>query len=234
MPNSDTVILVAHGQPSDPEPAEDNLAGLGRRVQAHLPELRVLTATLATKGKLEKACQSAGAGVMIYPCFMARGYFTAQVLPKRLEDMEATPLPPLGTEPELPALVAAYLRAEIRARDWEASETDLLLAAHGSGRGNKAAEAAYDFITRLTPLCPVAGIRAGFVEQDPRVKAQAEQSQAPALCLPFFALEGDHVRSDIRDALSEAKFPGALLPVIADLPGIERVIAQSIRIAART
>ena len=228
MSDAQSVILVAHGQPSAPEPAEETLAGLGRRVQAHLPDHQVQTATLATANRLEEICRDAGEGALIYPCFMARGYFTAQVLPKRLAGFQTRVLPPLGAEPTLPALVARFLHAETEARGWDMAETELLLAAHGSARGNKAAEAAFDFIALLSPLLPNAQIRAGFVEQDPRVQAQAEEASAPALCLPFFAGRAGHVDDDLPEALVEAGFSGPILDPIGIDVEVPRIIAEAL------
>lgn len=223
-----SAILVAHGQPSDPEPAEDLLAQFGARVSARLPTHTVRTATLATPNLLEEVCASVSAGSVVYPCFMASGWFTSKVLPKRLEGFALRTLSPLGAEPDLPPLVADHLTHEIKNMGLTLHDTGVLLAAHGSARGNKAAEAAHAFLSELTQTLPVREISAAFVEQDPRILYEAERMSAPSLCLPFFALEGDHVRDDIRGALETARFAGPLLPVITDLPGVDQIVAKSL------
>ncbi|TDK51565.1 cobalamin biosynthesis protein CbiX, partial [Antarcticimicrobium luteum] len=48
-------LIVAHGQPSDPAPAEAALATLAARVQAHMPGRALGAATLAAPGALAAA-----------------------------------------------------------------------------------------------------------------------------------------------------------------------------------
>ncbi|MGR3615676.1 MAG: cobalamin biosynthesis protein CbiX [Paracoccaceae bacterium] len=220
------VVLVAHGQPSDPAPAERRLRQFADDVQRHLPRRRVFSATLAAPNRLETVCDQAGRHADVYPCFMANGWFTAKVLPDRLNGREHHILPPLGAEPALPEVVARFLLAKIAEQAWQAQDVELLLAAHGSARGTKAAEAAFSFIKALEPLCGFRGIRAGFVEQPPWAADSARKISTPSYCLPFFALEGDHVRTDIQDALKTAHFSGEVLPVIAEIPGVAQMVAQ--------
>ncbi|GGH48224.1 hypothetical protein GVY41_04875 [Frigidibacter albus] len=81
-------LIVAHGQPSDPDPAEAALARLAERVAAELPAAwQVEAATLAAPGALEAALARAGSGsapLLIYPMFIADGWFTQVNLPARL------------------------------------------------------------------------------------------------------------------------------------------------------
>lgn len=81
-------LIVAHGQPSDPGPAEAALARFAARVAAELPAgWQIGSATLAAPGALEAALAEAGAGagpLLIYPMFIADGWFTQVNLPARL------------------------------------------------------------------------------------------------------------------------------------------------------
>ena len=72
-------LIVAHGQPSDPAPAEAALAALAARVQAHLPARSVGSATLAAPGALETALNRLAPGGAVYPFFMADGIFVRDV-----------------------------------------------------------------------------------------------------------------------------------------------------------
>jgi len=222
-------ILVAHGQPSAPEPAEKALQQLAGYVQEHLPECEVVSATLAMPGRLETVCDTPGGPAVIYPCLMSKGFFTSRVLPQRLGDRDLPVLSPMGLDPALPGLVAKYLETRAAAAGYSLSETGLLLAAHGSARGNRSAEATRTFATALAALIPLREIRLCFVEQSPFVAETAADFAAPSLCLPFFALEGDHVRDDIRSTLQDLDYSGAFLPVIGELPGIGQLIATAIR-----
>ncbi|MDP3339987.1 CbiX/SirB N-terminal domain-containing protein [Frigidibacter sp.] len=81
-------LIVAHGQPSDPGPAEAALARFAERVAVELPaDWHVEAATLAASGALEAALAKAGANsapLLIYPMFIADGWFTQVNLPARL------------------------------------------------------------------------------------------------------------------------------------------------------
>ena len=78
-------LIVSHGQPSDPDVGEAEIAALAAAVAAHLPEARVEGVTLAAEGRIE-ALSADRPGVLIYPMFMADGWFTQVQLPKRLAD----------------------------------------------------------------------------------------------------------------------------------------------------
>jgi len=79
-------LIVAHGQPSDPDPAEAALARLAAEVAARLPAgWQVDSATLAAPAALEAALtRGGGAPLLIYPMFIADGWFTQVNLPARI------------------------------------------------------------------------------------------------------------------------------------------------------
>lgn len=226
MPHTQPIALItAHGQPSAPEAPEAALALLAAQVQAQLPDWQIRSATLSTQGRFKKEMVE---GAVVYPFFMARGWFVGEVLPKRLGATTYQLACPFGLDAALPALVADTINSEITQRGWTNQSYDLLLAAHGSARGPKAAQAANDFATALRPLLPQAQISTGFVEQPPSVEAAACSLSARALCLPFFAQSGDHSRNDIPMSLGSAGFSGHLLPVTGALPGVASLIANAI------
>lgn len=220
------VVITAHGQPSDPAPAEADLAHVASSVAAHLPGWDIRSATLATPGKLEATVTP---GALIYPFFMSQGWFTAKVLPKRLSGRECHILPPFGFDPQLPALAAQAIAQAASERSWPQADLHLLLAAHGSARGPRAAEAAEAFASALRSMLPGAMVTLGYVEQAPRIAKAAQDLPRYSLCLPFFAQTGDHVKQDIPESLSIAKFQGGLLPVTGALPGVSKLIAAALR-----
>lgn len=221
-------LIVAHGQPSAPAPAEAALAALAARVQDLLPSFRVGAATLAAAGALEAALAQLSSHGVIYPLFMADGWFVRRALPKRLGGHGARILPPLGRDPGLPALAARHLAAECAGRGWQPEDTALLIAAHGSARGPRAALAARDFGTALAPLWAGAAPVHGFVEEPPFIAEAARDMPAQSLCLPFFAAAGGHYREDVPQALDRAGFSGALLPPLGQHPQVPALIAAAL------
>ncbi|MEP0155260.1 CbiX/SirB N-terminal domain-containing protein [Pseudophaeobacter sp.] len=236
-----TVVLVAHGQPSAPNPPEHSLAQLAEQVASFLPGWQVRSATLAQPGRLEQVVQP---GALVYPFFMAEGWFTGKVLPKRICHVDHRQLPPFGQDPNLPELAARLVRQArtaqgqpFEAASGSASDSGsdpsapgcLLLAAHGSARGPKAAAATELFATALRPLLPELEVRTAYIEQAPYLADVASNMPSDGLCLPFFAQSGDHVKDDIPEALSSAKFDGTVLPALGTTPEVARLIAKAIQ-----
>lgn len=217
---------MAHGQPSEPAPHEQALALLAGRVGDHLPGWQIRSATMAAPGRLEAEVAALADAALVYPVFMAAGHFVNGVLPRRIGTGRLRQLDPLGLDPGLPGL-AARLLAGLPG----GAPRQVLLAAHGSGRGMAAAEAAYRFIDALRPLLPGTAITAGFVEQAPGIAEAAAGLNGDAVVLPFLAFAGGHYREDVPQALAAAGFTGRVLPVLGSDPGVPALIAAALKAA---
>ncbi|WP_212524742.1 CbiX/SirB N-terminal domain-containing protein [Actibacterium sp. MT2.3-13A] len=225
-------LIVAHGQPGDPAPAEAEIAALARRVGAELPGWRVRGATLAAPGALEAALGACAAPPLVYPLFMTDGWFVTSQLPARLGNRAGRVLAPLGLDPALPALAAGALTQAARARGWASRESRVIIAGHGSGRSRNSARATEGFARALAALTDFADIRTGYVEEPPFLRDAAAGMGAQALCLPFFAARRGHVIDDIPAALEAAAFAGDILDPIGLHPGVPALIARALRAAA--
>lgn len=228
MINSKHALLVAHGQPSDPNPAEDDLAEIANQIQTNVPEVTVHSATLASCGYLETVLDRLPASTPIYPLFTSDGWFVTTALPRRLGSRVNPIMPPMGIDPDLPQAVAQHLRDALSARGWQARDTELVVAAHGSGRSLNPAIAAQRFADALQSLAGFARINVGYVEQAPSIADAARHCGNQVLCLPFFACAGGHVQDDIPLALTEASFQGDTLPVLGYIPSVTSLIARRI------
>ncbi|MFN3844512.1 MAG: sirohydrochlorin chelatase [Paracoccaceae bacterium] len=225
-----TALIVAHGQPSDPAPAEAALADLAHRVAQHMPGWQVSAATLAAPEALTDVLQRAGGGGgVVYPMFMADGWFTRRHLPERLVaacnaalflgtacDRDGCGggagcarwqiLPPFGLDKAVQVLALRVLH--------EAGVPpggEVLLAAHGSSRSAAPSDVANAVAAQLKQGLLLSRCEAAFIDQTPRL-AEVSGFEPDAVCLPYFAAEGDHVAEDLPNALAEAGFPGRTLP----------------------
>lgn len=223
-------LIVAHGQPSDPTPAELDLARIGQAVQALLPGRRVATATLAASGTLERALADLG-DPLVFPFFMAEGWFTRTELPRRLAlagHGGLGILPAFGTLAQVSDLAARAVRTATLGRGWRIEETVLVLAAHGSGRSRAPAEAARAFRDGLANALPFREVRLGFIEEEPSLQAVATGAGPQTLCLPLFVARWGHVVTDIPEALSAAGFQGPCLAPLGARPEVPAIIAAAV------
>lgn len=225
-----TALIVSHGQPSDPDVAEDALGQLARRVADHLPGWAVVSATLAKPGALAAAVAGRAQG-LVYPMFMAGGWFPMTELPRRMDEAGAVDwayLPPFGLDERVQDLARAVLLEAAEAQGRKAASTSVLLAAHGSSRSSAPAQVAHALASQLK-RAGFARAEAFFIDQAPQISTAADFGP-DAVCLPFFAAEGGHVTEDLPGALAEAGFGGRLLPPLgldARVPGLIAAALQA-------
>ena len=221
-----SVLLVAHGSPSDPDTQEAALTALADRVDTALPGVRVRGATLAAPGCFETAVAELGAP-LLYPFFMADGYFVRRILGDKAKAHGLSVLSPFGHEPALTELIEATLIAKLASQGWAASDTTLLVAAHGSAVSQKNAETTEALTARLQKSLGFRKARSGFVEQEPFL-GDVARKLGQAICLPFFALRAGHYIDDVPEALASCDFSGPVLPPFIEWSATPTLIAQSL------
>lgn len=220
--------IVAHGQPGDPAPLQRDLEALAARVQPLLPGWRVHGATLADAESLTRL-----RGVrLVYPLFMAEGWFTRSEMPRRLMaagvEGYAT-LRPLGLDPGLPDVGAALAAQAAAAAGLDLAATTLVVAGHGSQVSRGSARATRAFAEALSAR-GWARIVVGFVEEAPFLHEL--RVDGPAVCLPFFATAASHTTEDIPQAWAALGKPGPIAPPVGTADAVPGLIAAALRGAA--
>lgn len=227
-----TALIISHGQPSDPDPAEAALAVLAGQVAECLPGWQVKSATLAKPGALAAAVAGEASG-LVYPMFMAGGWFPMVELPRRMKQAGGADwayLPPFGLDAGVQALA---LRLTLQAADrlgQIVQDTSVLLAAHGSFRSSAPSQVAQAVAAQMRQV-GFARAEAYFIDQEPRIST-AKGFGTGSVCLPFFAAEGGHVADDLPAALAEAGFSGVVLPPLGLDPRVPGLIAAALLGAA--
>ncbi|MDQ2065998.1 cobalamin biosynthesis protein CbiX [Xinfangfangia sp. CPCC 101601] len=214
-------LIVAHGQPSDPGPAARALEALAGRVAVDLPGWQVAAATLAEPGRLAETAKGEG---LLFPLFMASGWFTRKAIPARLAEAGAGDwqmLTPLGEMQSFQDLAVTVARESGAAR--------LVLAAHGSGKAPEPAAIADHVAGRISAEAGIAA-EARFIDHRPQL-LEATGYGPDSACLPYFAMSGEHVERDIPDALARAGFQGRILPALGLDVRVPGLIAAALRAA---
>lgn len=224
------VLIITHGQPSDPAPSAQELARLAMRVAHLLPNRQIGSVTLAEPGGLAREVARLGTGGLAYPLFMAGGWFTRLHLPARLQEAGAVGwqvLEPMGCDPAVHQLAIAIVKEAIAKTTVPPAEMTLVLAAHGSFRSSVPSDIARHLVAKIMAATGLGRAEAAFIDQSPRI-ADLPPLGVNSLCLPFFASAGGHVIEDIPNALQAARFTGRLLPALGLDRRIPGVIAQAI------
>lgn len=221
-------LIVSHGSPSSPDEAERAIRALARAVRKLVPDLDVRGATLAASGALEGALDAlAPARPVVYPMFMADGWFVATELRRRLGAWRVgawSVARPFGLDPALGPLCLKLATGAAAREGWRRQETALLLAAHGSPSNPQPRAAAERIRAFLDAARVFRSVTLGFIDERPHL-ADLAGIDAPALCLPLFAARAGHVREDVPQALAEGGFRGRLLDPIGTHPAVARIIA---------
>ncbi len=223
------VIVVAHGQPSDPVPTAADLAAFAAQVAAHLPGRWVGSATLAEPDALSKAVALAGPGGLVFPMFMAGGWFTRVHLPSKLRAAGGTDwrvLEPFGCDPALHDLAVQVVAQALAGQD--PAQAQVLIAAHGSFKTSVPSDIANHLAVKIKSALGLGRVEAAFIDQAPQL-AQVQGFAPHAICLPFFAAQGHHVTADIPTALATAGFAGRVLPPLGMEARVPALVAKAIK-----
>ncbi|WBU60130.1 sirohydrochlorin chelatase [Paracoccus albus] len=221
-------IIVSHGQPSEPGPQQAAIEALAAQVAALSPR-KVIGATLAQPGALDDAVARMP-DALIYPMFMATGWFTGTELPRRLAKAggtASTVLRPFGRDPALPDLCRRSVTEAAKGSGWQPQQITLLLIAHGSQRARASAEGTEEMAELLRPR--FGRVVTGFIEEAPFLHDAARDLGPHAIALPLFATQAEHVTDDIPAGLSSAGFAGPCLPPIGLSEEVPEMIAAALQ-----
>lgn len=224
------LLIVSHGQPSDWGSAAAELRSLADQVAHEMPDWVVRCATLAEDGALARAVLELGTGGVVYPMFMAGGWFVNERLPQELAQAGGADWPvltPFGVDPLVHDLAVTLLKEAGVSRF-----SQVLIAAHGSFKSDEPSKAAYALASYIRQKLQIDLVQAAFIDQNPRICDCQGFFIHDAFCLPFFAANGGHIRDDVPEALKRAGFGGTLLKPLGLDFRVPKLIAKAVRAAA--
>lgn len=229
------VLLVAHGERGG---AFSNaiLERHARAVGDALPMLPVAAGVLSGEPKLEEAAAAmagrTGGPILVYPFFMAAGYFVNVKVPGRLADAglarRCHMLTPLGAAPRLPALIRERAEATARSLGCPAAGCRLLLVGHGSKVARASAEATEAVAASLRQNGDFATVATAFLEEAPFLADVVASDDRPTVVVGFFNGDGLHAAEDVPEAIATFTGPIAYTGPVGAFAEVSRLIADTI------
>ena len=203
------LLIVGHGSTVNPDSSAPTLA--------HAAEIRrrnIFAEVQCAFWKEEPSLRDAQflfepatiRDVYVVPNFISEGYFTQTVIPRELElNGRITKRPneqawhyaePVGSHPLMTELLVQ--RGREIAPDVSASETSLLIVAHGTDLNENSAVAAKREAAKIRALGRYANVLNVYMEEFPLVSDWQTLTNTPnVVVVPFFISDGLHSYEDI-------------------------------------
>ena len=235
------LLLAAHGERRDGAGNEGvarlahDLAGRGLAAEVGVGFIKG-TPTIA-----ETLAGFATDEVLVYPVFLADGYFTRRRLPQLIDSGQDAPavrrrvrvLPPLGVDPGLADLVADEVWRSAQAAHMAADAVTVVLLAHGTPRDAASRQAAEILAQRLAARRRFHGVRPAFLEEPPSLAQVLDGIPGPAVVVGLFAGEGLHGGDDAPQLVRQAGRTDIVFAGnVGAFPGMADVVAAAIRRAS--
>jgi sirohydrochlorin ferrochelatase len=234
-PSRIAAVLASHGDRGG--------GGANRALTSCASYVRSLTGFRAVaagvlKGEpsLEDALHAADAAdpceIVVSPLFMADGYFTGQVLPRRVAALRLASrvriLPPLGLDPRVADLAHTRALKAAETANFLPSRSRLLLVGHGSKFDTASADATHAAADRIARTETFASVAVAFLEEPPFLETVLAEPQTPTIVCGYFFGEGMHAGEDIPILVGQAKSPAIYTGPIGHAPELPPLIAAAL------
>jgi sirohydrochlorin ferrochelatase len=138
---------------------------------------------------------------VVVPWFLAKGYFTTQILPREFGEtagVECQVTEPIGSRPEILDLVLGRAEKLCRIKKHQNRDVCVLIASHGTGLHAGSRRAAEDLAVGLSKK-GYRSAQAVFLEEEPRIAdwRKVVTEDGPVVVLPHFLAGGLHGSEDV-------------------------------------
>lgn len=149
--------------------------------------------------------------ITIVPIFTATGYFTQTVLPTEMGLSQALTqqdertiriTPPLGTHPQIRALVEKRVVEALATYNLNPSEITVALIGHSTRRNPTSRAATEGHAAYLRTAFPGTQVEAIYLDDDPAIPTIYDKAQHNTIvAIPYFLAAGSHTTQDVPTAL---------------------------------
>ena len=230
------VLIAAHGGRDTGGHSNEGILRLAESVATLLGDVRVGVGFIGGSPALDAAIELlAVLDIIVYPLFMADGYFGSTVLNRLLEGAgrmrqgSITILPALGLDPALADLVVAEAAAAVTLQGMLVEQVTLVLLAHGSRRSRNSASATEQVATRARAHQLFADVRVSFLDEPPSLEKTASKFSGPVAVVGLFSGEGLHGGHDAMRLMAQVERKDVIYVGNAgSFPGLEKLIATAV------
>ena len=202
------ILLVAHGERGG-RFNNARLLELAAEVRSALGSVQVEAGVLHGDPSIADGWSRLNARHrLVYPFFMADGYFCNRILPKKVaeavgRDVEhLTMLPPFGISEWIGDGITGALLAEIEHLGRAGSRPPILLVAHGASIDRQSSTRARELAQKLRQSGNFGPVSCAFLDEAPHVGDVIEHIAEGTIILPHFNGLGSHSVDDMA-ALAE-------------------------------
>lgn len=230
--SASALLLCAHGRGGAaadhhiPEALAESLRARGGFAQVETCYLRGEPDVAAALARVEAE------SIVLVPLLMAEGHTSQVLLPAALTEAGGAAgrvrvTAPVGTSPALADLVAAAAQSQCDARGWQAGDTTVLVAAHGTSRHPESGASAERLAARIAASGQFRKTDIAFIEQEPRIEAALRAIHPdPCVVVGFFMDHGGHSADDIPNAIAAAHANAAYTGAIGADPGLAAIVVS--------
>jgi len=199
------LLLVGHGSSKTP-----NARTAASRLAERIAELDLFAEVKACFWKEEPFVSLdlvTSPEVFVVPYFSGVGIFTTKLIPQRLgltgpiTEIDGRTIyysAPVGTHPEIPCLLCRRAHELCRQQGLKATETTLLMIAHGSSKPGGSSGTPEKVADRLRLDAGFAEVQVAYIEQEPFVHDWPKLVKTRhVLAAPLLVSEGMHASQDL-------------------------------------
>jgi len=198
MHRDTALILCSHGVNGAPGTAADHAARLRDRGLF----ADVAAACLNGVPEIVTTIDAATAShIIVVPFLMAAGRAFNTLLPARIararHPERVSLADPVGTHPDIAALIESKAAALATARGWSLGQVQLVIAAHGTARDPASGVAARAHAMQIARSRQFAAVEAGYLDEAPSIASLlAGRTARHAIGVGLFADAGPHGGGD--------------------------------------
>jgi sirohydrochlorin ferrochelatase len=230
-------LIAAHGGRDVDRRSNKSIFCLAEKVAALIGDLQVEAGFISGVPTIGDAIAALDAqNVIVYPLFMADGYFGQTVLNRLVEEARRgrqggsiTVLPPLGLDPALADFAVTKSASAATSLGTSPKQVTLVLLAHGSACRRASAMAAERTAKNARAHGLFADVRISFLDEAPSLEMAMSEIEGAIAVAGLFSGDGLHGGDDAKRLMAQLNRDDVIyVGNVGLFSGLEKLIAAAI------